>query len=376
MALRDRQKTGQPPGPLEPIEVLVVDDSALVRQKLKAIIETVPSFRVVLAADPYEAVAVLSKSVPGVIVLDVEMPRMDGLTFLRKLMRQHPLPVVLCTAQAERAVTALEMGAIEVIAKPDWNNAGRLADWSQNLLESIRSAARAGRLAFRDDRPATATDPRHSADVILPKVPYAPRAGPSERIIVLGVSTGGVQALQQLLVGFPASTPGIVMVQHMPADFTTAFANRLHNDPRIDMEVVEARQHEPVRSGRALLIPGDVHGVIRRSGTGYRVELVEGPPVCRHRPSVEVLFRSAAQAAGPSAAGVIMTGMGDDGATGLLEMRESGSLTVAQNEATCIVFGMPREAIRRGAAKLITPLDSIAPTILAWVASSESSSWH
>jgi two-component system chemotaxis response regulator CheB len=376
MALRDRQKTGQPPGPLEPIEVLVVDDSALVRQKLKAIIETDPSFRVVLAADPYEAVAVLSKSVPGVIVLDVEMPRMDGLTFLRKLMRQHPLPVVLCTAQAERAVTALEMGAIEVIAKPDWNNAGRLADWSQNLLESIRSAARAGRLAFRDDRPATATDPRHSADVILPKVPYAPRAGPSERIIVLGVSTGGVQALQQLLVGFPVSTPGIVMVQHMPADFTTAFANRLHNDPRIDMEVVEARQHEPVRSGRALLIPGDVHGVIRRSGTGYRVELVEGPPVCRHRPSVEVLFRSAAQAAGPSAAGVIMTGMGDDGATGLLEMRESGSLTVAQNEATCIVFGMPREAIRRGAAKLITPLDSIAPTILAWVASSESSSWH
>jgi two-component system chemotaxis response regulator CheB len=376
MALRDRQKTGQPPGPLEPIEVLVVDDSALVRQKLKAIIETDPSFRVVLAADPYEAVAVLSKSVPGVIVLDVEMPRMDGLTFLRKLMRQHPLPVVLCTAQAERAVTALEMGAIEVIAKPDWNNAGRLADWSQNLLESIRSAARAGRLAFRDDRPASATDPRHSADVILPKVPYAPRAGPSERIIVLGVSTGGVQALQQLLVGFPVSTPGIVMVQHMPADFTTAFANRLHNDPRIDMEVVEARQHEPVRSGRALLIPGDVHGVIRRSGTGYRVELVEGPPVCRHRPSVEVLFRSAAQAAGPSAAGVIMTGMGDDGATGLLEMRESGSLTVAQNEATCIVFGMPREAIRRGAAKLITPLDSIAPTILAWVASSESSSWH
>ncbi len=376
MALRDRQNAVQPPGPIEPIEVLVVDDSALVRQKLKSIIETDPSFRVVLAADPYEAVAVLSKSVPGVIVLDVEMPRMDGLTFLRKLMRQHPLPVVLCTAQAERAVTALEMGAIEVIAKPDWNNAGRLAEWSQNLLESIRSAARAGRLAFRDDRPATVTDPRHSAEVILPKVPYAPRAGPSERIIVLGVSTGGVQALQQLLADFPVSTPGIVMVQHMPADFTTAFANRLHNDPRIEMEVVEARQHEPVRSGRALLIPGDVHGVIRRSGTGYRVELVEGPPVCRHRPSVEVLFRSAAQAAGPYAAGVIMTGMGDDGATGLLEMRESGSLTVAQNEATCIVFGMPREAIRRGAAKLISPLDSIAATVLAWVASLESSSWH
>ena len=175
--------------------------------------------------------------------------------------------------------------------------------------------------------------------------------------------------LQQLLAGFPASTPGIVMVQHMPADFTSAFASRLHNDPRIEMEVVEAQQHEPVRPGRAILIPGDLHGVIRRSGTGYRVELVEGPPVCRHRPSVDVLFRSAAQAAGPFGAGVIMTGMGDDGAGGLLEMRESGSFTMAQNEATCIVFGMPREAIRRGAAKLITPLDSIAPTVLAWAAS-------
>jgi two-component system chemotaxis response regulator CheB len=321
-------------------------------------------------------VAILSKTVPGVIVLDVEMPRMDGLTFLRKLMRQHPLPVVLCTAQAERAVTALEMGAIEVISKPDWNNANRLPEWSQSLLESIRSAARAGRLPFRDERPTQGTDPRHSADVIMPKVPFSPRAGLSERIIVVGVSTGGVQALQQLLAGFPASAPGIVIVQHMPPDFTGAFANRLNNDSRIEMEVGEARQHEAIRAGRALVIPGDMHGLVRRSGTGYRVELVEGPPVCRHRPSVEVLFRSAAQAAGPFAAGVIMTGMGDDGAGGLLEMREAGAFTVAQNEATCIVFGMPREAIRRGAAKLITPLDSIASTVLAWVASSDSGSWH
>ncbi len=237
MALRERQNPAEPPAPAEPLEVLVVDDSALVRQKLKAIIESDSRFRVVLASDPYEAVAMLSKSVPGVIVLDVEMPRMDGLTFLRKLMRQHPLPVVLCTAQAERAVTALEMGAIEVISKPDWNDATRLVEWSQNLLESIRSAARAGRLPFREDRPTASTDPRHSADVILPKAPYLPRAGSSERIIVVGVSTGGVQALQQLLTGFPANTPGIVMVQHMPPDFTSAFANRLDNDPRIEMEV-------------------------------------------------------------------------------------------------------------------------------------------
>ncbi len=367
-----------PPVPSDPdaIEVLIVDDSAVVRQRLKAIIESDPRFRVALAADPYEAVAMLRKSVPGVIVLDVEMPRMDGLTFLSKLMRQHPLPVVLCTAQAERAVTALEMGAIEVIAKPNWNDADRLSEWSQSLLESIRNAARAGRLPFGEDRPATATDTRHKADVILPKLPYSARAGASERIIAVGVSTGGVQALQQLLAGFPENSPGIVIVQHMPADFTSAFAQRLNNDSRIPIEVGEARQHEPVRAGRAIIIPGDMHGIIRRSGAGYRVELVEGPPVCRHRPSVEVLFRSAAQAAGPFASGVIMTGMGDDGAGGLLEMREAGALTIAQNEATCVVFGMPREAIRRGAAKFVTPLDSIAPTILAWVNSAESGTWH
>ena len=376
MARSERPATAQPPDDLQPLEVLVVDDSALVRQRLKSIIESDGQFRVVLAADPYEAVAMLSKSVPGVIVLDVEMPRMDGLTFLRKLMRQHPMPVVLCTTQAERAVTALEMGAIEVIAKPDWNNANRLTDWSQNLLESIRNAARAGRLPFRDDRPASTTDPRHTADAVLPKVAFAPRAGISERIVVGGVSTGGVQALQQLLAGFPPHAPGLVIVQHMPPTFTTEFAKRLHTDPRIEIEVAEARQHEPIRPGRALIIPGDIHGLVRRTGTGYRVELVEGPPVCRHRPSVEVLFRSAAQAAGPLAAGIIMTGMGDDGAGGLLEMREAGALTLAQNEATCVVFGMPREAIRRGAARVVMPLDSIAATIMAWVASGDSGTWH
>jgi two-component system chemotaxis response regulator CheB len=375
MTRRDRPTTARS-AEAEPLEVLVVDDSALVRQRLKSIIESDPQFRVVLAADPYEAVEMLKKSVPALIVLDVEMPRMDGLTFLRKLMRQHPIPVVLCTAQAERAVTALEMGAIEVIAKPDWGNASRLSDWSQTLLESIRNAARAGRLSYRDDRPSSTTDPRHTADAVLPKLAYSPRAGTNERLVVCGVSTGGVQALQQLLAGFPSTTPGIVIVQHMPPTFTTEFAKRLHNDPRIEIEVAEARQHEPLRAGRAVLIPGDIHGVVRRSGTGYRVELVEGPPVCRHRPSVEVLFRSAAQAAGPHAAGVIMTGMGDDGACALLEMREAGALTIAQNEATCIVFGMPREAIRRGAAKFVLPLDSIAPTIMAWLASADSGTWH
>lgn len=376
MALRDRQSPQSPPSQQPPaIEVMVVDDSAVFRQRLKSIIESDPHFRVVLAADPYEAVAILSKSVPGVIVLDVEMPRMDGLTFLRKLMRQHPMPVVLCTAQAERAVTALEMGAIEVIAKPNWQDTSRLSEWSLNLLESIRNAARAGRLPMRDDRTAS-SDPRHTADVILPRMPYAPRGGTSERIIAVGVSTGGVQAIQQLLAGFPVGCPGIVIVQHMPADFTSAFAQRLNGDTRIEIEVAEARHHDPIRPGRALIIPGDAQGLVRRSGSGYRVELVDGPPVCRHRPSVEVLFRSVAQAAGPFAAGVIMTGMGDDGAGGLLELREAGALTVAQNEATCVVFGMPREAIRRGAAKYVVPLDSIATTLMAWYANPDAGTWY
>jgi len=376
MALRDRQSPQSPPSQQPPaIEVMVVDDSAVFRQRLKSIIESDPHFRVVLAADPYEAVAILSKSVPGVIVLDVEMPRMDGLTFLRKLMRQHPMPVVLCTVQAERAVTALEMGAIEVIAKPNWQDTSRLSEWSRNLLESIRNAARAGRLPMRDDRTAS-KDPRHTADVILPRTSYAPRGGTSERIIAVGVSTGGVQAIHQLLAGFPVGCPGIVIVQHMPADFTSAFALRLNGDTRIEIEVAEARYHDPIRPGRALVIPGDAHGLVRRSGSGYRVELVDGPPVCRHRPSVEVLFRSVAQAAGPFAAGVIMTGMGDDGAGGLLELREAGALTIAQNEATCVVFGMPREAIRRGAAKYVVPLDSIAITLMAWSANPDVGTWY
>jgi two-component system chemotaxis response regulator CheB len=356
------------PNPAAMIEVLVVDDSAVVRQRLKTIIESDSRFRVTLASDPYEAVAALSKSVPGLILLDVEMPRMDGLTFLRKLMRQHPLPVVLCTSQAERALTALEMGALEVIAKPDWRDAARMSAWSTSLLESLRSAAQAGHLPVRDERPASAGDPRHEADVVLPRAQFVARSGISERVIAVGVSTGGVQAVQQLLAGLPADTPGVVIVQHMPPDFTGAFAARLNNDPKIALQVSEAKHHDTIHAGRALIIPGHLHGLVRRTGAGFRVELLDGPPVCRHRPSVEVLFRSTAQAAGPHAAGVILTGMGDDGAGGLLEMREAGALTIAQDEATSVVFGMPREAIRRGAAKIVSPLDRIATAIMGWVA--------
>jgi two-component system, chemotaxis family, protein-glutamate methylesterase/glutaminase len=373
---RGRPSTEHPPAEPEPIEVLIVDDSAVIRQKLKSIIESDGRFRVVLAADPFEAVERLKISVPGVILLDVEMPRMDGLTFLKKLMRQHPLPVVLCTTQAERAVTALEMGAIEVIAKPDWLNAGRLSEWSQNLLESIRNAARAGRLPMREDRPAGSTERRYSADALLQRLPYTRHTAVADRIIAVGISTGGVQALHQLLPGFGPESPGLVIVQHMPPEFIPAFAQRLNSDSDIELEVVEARHHEPVRPGRALVIPGGKHGLVRRAGAGYRIELVDGPPVCWHRPSVDVLFRSVAQAAGPFAAGVIMTGMGDDGAQGLLEMRDAGAMTIAQNEATCTIFGMPREAIRRGAARSVLPLDAIATALTGWVASTDQASWH
>jgi two-component system, chemotaxis family, protein-glutamate methylesterase/glutaminase len=346
-----------------PVEILVVDDSAVVRQALKAIIEAEPGYRASTASDPYEAVAALSRSVPAAIVLDVDMPRMDGLTFLRKLMRQHPLPVLLCTNHPSRGVAALELGALEVIAKPDWNDASDLGPWGARLRESLRNAV--GLSAGRDP-PQPAAEPRHGIDAVLPRAPFVPHAAPGERVIAVGASTGGVQAIKRLLAGLPGEAPGVVIVQHMPGGFTAEFARQLDRDPNIALDVAEARPNEPIRRGAALVVPGHAHGLVRRAGAGYRVELGDGPPVSRHRPSVDVLFRSVAQAAGPRAAGVLLTGMQDDGARGLLELHEVGGWTIAQDEATCAVFGMPREAIRRGAARHVLPLDRIAASLLAW----------
>ena len=268
MARRGRPTPVLPVEP-EPIEVLIVNDSAVVRQRLKSIIESDHRFRVVLAADPYEAVERLKISVPGVIVLDVEMPRMDGLTFLKKLMRQHPMPVVLCTTQAERAVTALEMGAIEVIAKPNWNDAGRLAEWSQNLLESIRNAARAGRLPMREDRAASGADRRYTADAVLPPHAYARQHGRQR---------ADHRRRHQHRRGPGPAPVAAGLRRHRPGHRDrAAHAARIHprlrpaarQGPEIKLEVAEARHHEPVRSGRALVIPGDKHGLIRRAGAGY-----------------------------------------------------------------------------------------------------------
>jgi two-component system chemotaxis response regulator CheB len=342
--------------------VLVVDDSAVVRQALKAILERTGRYEVLLAGDPYEAVAVLSRQVPHAILLDVDMPRMDGLTFLQKLMRQHPLPVVLCTDHAERGLAGLEFGARAVLAKPDWRDACALPAWGDRLEETLLEAI------GPSPAPGGISGPRHDTDAILSRRAYRPAvgSGPADPLIVIGASTGGVPAVARLLAGLPAGSPGVVVVQHMPSGFTQAFAQRLDHDPAIALRVLEARPHEPVLRDQALVVPGGRHGVLRRLGRAYRVELVDGPPVNRHRPSVDVLFRSAAQVAGPGAAGALLTGMLDDGARGLLELREEGALTIAQDEATSVVFGMPREAIRLGAAKLVLPLDRIAQALRDW----------
>ncbi len=357
-----------------PLPILIVDDSAVARQALKAIVEAERDFRALLASDPYEAVEVMKRTVPAAILLDVNMPRMDGLTFLRKLMRQHPLPVLLCTDHPQRALEGLEIGAIEVIPKPRWEDASEQTAWGERLRESLHlaiAAAASGKGSgpdLLDAIPRPTSQPRQNADAVLPplKLPLRGLAPDRDRLIVIGVSTGGVQAITALLAQFPRDAPGIVVVQHMPGGFTAALAERLNRDPTIPLEVAEARHGEPVRCGRALIVPGgNLHGVVRRVGRGYRVELVEGPLVSRFRPSVDVLFRSTAQAAGDRAVGVILTGMLDDGAQGLLEMFQAGCWTIAQDRATSTVFGMNAEAIRRGAARQVLPLDRIAQAALA-----------
>src|SRR3954452_2958680 len=356
-----------------PLPVLIVDDSAVARQALKVIVEAGHRFRALLASDPYEAVEVMKRTAPAAILLDVNMPRMDGLTFLRKLMRQHPLPVLLCTDHPQKALEGLEIGAIAVIPKPRWEDPSEQAAWGDRLRESLRLAIaavapdRGSSADLIDAAPRPPSQPRQGPDAALPplKLPLRGLPPDRDRVIAVGVSTGGVQAISRLLADFPGDAPGIVVVQHMPGGFTAALAERLDRDPTIPLEVAEARHGEPVRRGRALIVPGgDLHGVVRRVGLGYRVDLVEGPPVSRFRPSVDVLFRSTAQAAGDRAVGVILTGMLDDGAQGLLEMSQAGSWTIAQDRATSTVFGMNAEAIRRGAARQVLPLDRIADAAL------------
>ncbi|MCP4108459.1 MAG: chemotaxis response regulator protein-glutamate methylesterase [Desulfobacteraceae bacterium] len=346
------------------IRVLIVDDSAVVRQTLRELLSSDPQIEVMAtASDPFIAARKIRFEVPDVITLDVEMPRMDGITFLQKIMSQHPIPVVICSALTEEgsetALKALEYGATEIILKPKLGTKKFLEESKVRICDAVKAASlvRKNRIA-----PPRKVEPKLTADAVIPKPTSKAMIRTTDRVIVVGASTGGTEALRIFLESLPLDSPGIVIVQHMPEQFTAAFAKRL--DGICPVSVKEAENNDSVLRGRALIAPGNRHTLLKRSGARYYVEVRDGPLVCRHRPSVDVLFRSAARYAGGNATGVIMTGMGDDGARGMLEMKEAGASTVAQDEATSVVFGMPHEAIKLGAVDKVLPLEGIAGVVM------------
>lgn len=348
-----------------PIRVLVVDDSAVVRAALSEVLASDPGIEVLAtAADPFIAAERMREQAPDVITLDIEMPRMDGLTFLQRLMAQHPLPVVICSSLAdegcETALRALELGAVEVILKPRVGARQFLEESRIRICDAVKAAARA-RLRRAPAR-RVLVEPKLTADAILPPPRSDAMLQTTERVVAIGASTGGTEALRQLLAALPLDAPGVIVVQHMPEQFTSAFARRL--DALCAVSVKEAEDGDTVVPGRALVAPGNRHTLLKRSGARYFVEVREGPLVARHRPSVDVLFRSVARYAGRNALGVILTGMGDDGARGMLELKGAGARTVAQDEATSVVWGMPLEAIKLGAVDAVLPLEAIAGDVL------------
>ncbi len=363
--------------PIKKIRVLIIDDSATVRQTLAAVLESDPQIEVIgVASDPFVAARRIAEEIPDVITLDVEMPRMDGITFLRKLMAQKPIPVVMCSslteAGSETLLQALEAGAVDIILKPKVGVADHLMESKIRICDAVKAAAGARLAGQRRAASPTTLSPTRSghepekkltADAMLPP-PGATRAmaRTTETIICVGASTGGTEALRVLLEGLPADSPGMVIVQHMPEKFTASFAKRL--DSLCAVSVKEAEDGDTVLRGRVLIAPGNKHTLLERSGARYYVSVKDGPLVSRHRPSVDVLFRSAARSAGSNAVGVIMTGMGDDGARGLEEMKQAGAYTLAQDEATSVVFGMPKEAIARGCVDRIVPLQNISQEVL------------
>ncbi len=345
-----------------PIQVLVVDDSAVVRQVMHGILSQEPDMAVAVASDPLIAMQKMKQMRPHVIVLDLEMPRMDGLTFLRKIMAEDPIPTVVCSGAAakgtENALLALEEGALGILTKPKLGVGNFLHESALALIDTVREAAQAKvklRMPFHNfpsSRPAPVPTLRS----------IAARQGGT--IVAIGASIGGTEALAEVLTALSVDTPGIVIVQHMPEFFTSAFANRLNAMCRI--EVKEGSDGDQITRGRAIIAPGNRHlSVVKRRGAFY-VELSDGPLVSRHRPSVDVLFRSVASAAGANALGIILTGMGNDGASGMLDMKRAGSSTIAQDEKSCVVFGMPKEAISAGAVETVAPLACIPNLIMAW----------
>jgi two-component system chemotaxis response regulator CheB len=357
---------------------LIVDDSATVRQTLASVLASDPEIEVLgVASDPYVAARRISEELPDVITLDVEMPRMDGITFLRKLMAQHPIPVVMCSslieAGSETLMQALEAGAVDIILKPKIGLAEHLVESRIRICDAVKAAAGARIKGRRDSEgPVRASGVIHepekklTADAMLPPPTGRAMARTTESIVCIGASTGGTESLRAVLEAMPVAAPGIVIVQHMPEKFTASFAKRL--DSLCDVDVKEAEDGDAILRGRVLIAPGNLHTMVERSGANYRVSVRSGPLVSRHRPSVDVLFRSAARSAGSNAVGVIMTGMGDDGARGLQEMKQAGARTIAQDEASSVVFGMPKEAIALGCVDRIVPLSQIAQEILRMAA--------
>lgn len=349
----------------KPIRVLIIDDSAVVRQTLAQLLASDPDIEVMAAVvDPLVAVEKIKSEVPDVITLDIEMPRMDGLTFLRKLMSQHPIPVVVCSSLVEpgdeTTLRALEYGAVEIVTKPKVGTKKFLEESAIRICDAVKAAAQARIKPFRGGRDMEVA-PKLSADAVLAAgKPQALRT--TEKIALVGASTGGTEALRVFLEAMPLDCPPLAIVQHMPEHFTQAFANRLNAGCRISVR--EARDGDSMLRGQALIAPGNKHMLLKRSGARYFVEVKDGPLVRRHRPSVDVLFRSAARYAGKNAVGVIMTGMGDDGAAGMLEMHETGAYTIAQDEASCVVFGMPQEAIKLGGVDKVMSLGHIAQEVV------------
>jgi two-component system, chemotaxis family, protein-glutamate methylesterase/glutaminase len=358
--------------PKKPVRVLIVDDSASVRQILASILGDDPNIEVMASAsDPFVAAKRLQEELPDVIILDIEMPRMDGLTFLRKIMAQHPIPVIICSSMTDPGsdvmFEAFEAGAVDIVPKPRVDTRQALLESSTRLRDAVKSAARA-RVRARNER-RTVVEAKLTADAIIPPPVQGRSTVATDRIVCIGVSTGGTEALCDVLEVLPRNCPGILIVQHMPQGFTAAFAKRLNGI--CDINVKEAEDGEPVLPGYAYIAPGSRHMLLQRTGRRYHIAIKDGPPVSRHRPSADVLFRSAAQYAGPNVLGIIMTGMGDDGAKGLLEMRKLGATTRAQDEESCVVFGMPKEAIACGAVQKVVSLSQIPKEIMLWHNSSQ-----
>jgi len=350
------------------IRVFLVDDSAVVRQVLTGLLDSVVGIKVIGSApDPIFAQKKMESDWPDVIVLDIEMPRMDGVTFLKKLMHEHPTPVVICstlTAKgAEVTMQAMSAGAVDIITKPTVNLKNFLQESKAMIANAVKGAARArmGKVTSIARTPL-AIKPKLTADAVIAEAHAQPMYQSTDKVVSIGTSTGGTQALEAILTKLPRTSPGIVVVQHMPEAFTAAFAARLNSICQVTVK--EAVSNDRVMPGLVLIAPGGKHMLLRRSGAQYRVEVKDGPLVSRHKPSVDVLFRSTAQAAGKNALGIIMTGMGDDGAKGMKELHDTGALTIAQDEATCVVYGMPKEAVKAGGVDDEMGLSSIPALIV------------